>query len=180
MKTEIYYWSPFIGRVATIRSVINSMIGLKKFQNSKFKIKLINCFGEWNSFRTRLNKESIDILNLQKKIKVNIDLHGFIFSRLINFITLLVSYKKLKNLLNKNQPKFLIVHLLTFIPFLLYLTNSFKTKLILRISGKPKLGIFRYLLWKISNKNISFVFCPNLFKYKSPLYAFSGLATVFM
>ncbi len=162
MKTEIYYWSPFIGRVATIRSVINSMIGLKKFQNSKFKIKLINCFGEWNSFRTRLNKENIDILNLQKKIKVNIDLHGFIFSRLINFITLLVSYKKLKNLLNNNQPKFIIVHLLTFIPFLLYLTNTFKTKLILRISGKPKLGIFRYLLWKISNKNISFVFCPTI------------------
>ena len=44
------------------------------------------------------------------------------------------------------------------------LLNSFhfKTKLILRISGKPKLNFLRSFLWKISNKNISLVFCPTI------------------
>ena len=56
----------------------------------------------------------------------------------------------------------MIVHLLTYIPFLIYLNNNFKTKLILRISGKPRLNFIRSFLWKISNKNISLVLCPTI------------------
>ena len=56
------------------------------------------------SFSSQTRK--INILSLQKKINLNIDLHGFFLSRLIYFFTLLVSYKKLKNLLIKNQPNF--------------------------------------------------------------------------
>ena len=160
LKKEIYYWSPFLGRVATIRSVINSMIGLKRYNGKDFNINLINCYGEWNGFRSRLKHEKINTLDLQKKFNVDINLHGFFFSRLIYLFTLIVSYKKLKTLLKKNKPNFLIVHLLTYIPFFIYLNNDLKTKLILRISGKPKLNFFRSILWKISNKNINLVFCP--------------------
>ena len=162
MKKEIYYWSPFLGRVATVRSVINSMIGLKRYRGKYYKINLINCYGEWNTFRPRLKKDNINIIDLQKKFNFKIDLYSFFFSRFIYFFTLIVSYNKLKNLLIKNQPSFLIVHLLTYIPFILYLNNNFKTKLVLRISGKPKLNFFRLCLWKISNKNISLVFCPSI------------------
>ena len=162
MKKVIYYWSPFLGKVATIRSVLNSMIGLKKYKGKNYKIKLINCYGEWNNSRSRLKKKNIDIVDLQKKIKFNVNLYGFLFSRLIYFFTLIVSYQKLKNLLIKNQPNFLIVHLLTYIPFIMYLNNNFKTKLILRISGKPNLNFFRSFLWKMSNKNINLVFCPTI------------------
>ena len=162
MKKEIYYWSPFLGRIATIRSVVNSMIGLKRNYGKHYKVNLVNCYGEWNSFSSRLKKEKINVLNLQKKINLNIDTHGFLFSRLMYFLTLVISYNKLKNLLIKNQPNYLIVHLLTYIPFIIYLNNNLKTKLILRISGKPKLNLFRSLLWKISNKNISIVFCPTI------------------
>ena len=162
MKKEIYYWSPFLGKVATVRSVINSMIGLKRYNGNKYKINLINCYGEWDNFKTRLKREKVNILDLQKKIKININLYGFFFSRLIYFFTLIVSYKKLKILLIKNQPNIFVVHLLTYIPLIIYLNNNLKTKLILRISGKPKLNFFRSILWKISNKNISFVFCPSI------------------
>tara|TARA_B100000242_G_scaffold267434_1_gene216893 strand:+ start:568 stop:1716 length:1149 start_codon:yes stop_codon:yes gene_type:complete len=161
-KKKIFYWSPYVGRVATVRSVINSMIGLKRYGGKYYKINLINCYGEWNDFRSRLKKDNINILDLQKKINFKIDLYGFFFSRFIYFFTLIVSYNKLKNLLIKNQPSFLIVHLLTYIPFILYLNNDFKTKLVLRISGKPKLNFLRSYLWKISNKNISLVFCPSI------------------
>ena len=162
MKKTVYYWSPFLGRVATIRSVINSMIGLKKYKEKNYEINLINCYGEWNDFRSHLKKESVNVVSLQKKFIFNVDLYGFLFSRLIYFFTLIVSYQKLKNLLIKNKPNFLIVHLLTYIPFIMYLNNNFKTKLILRISGKPNLNFFRALLWKMSNKNISLVFCPTI------------------
>ena len=162
MKKEIYYWSPFLGKVATVRSVINSMIGLKRYNGNKYKINLINCYGEWDNFKSRLKSEKVDILDLQKKIKIKKNCNGFFFSRLIYFFSLIVSYKKLKILLIKNQPNILVVHLLTYIPLIIYLNNNLKTKLILRISGKPKLNFFRSLLWKISNKNISFVFCPSM------------------
>ena len=69
----------FLGRVATVRSVINSMIGLKRYNGNKYKINLINCYGEWNSFKSRLKREKVNILDLQKKIKININLYGFFF-----------------------------------------------------------------------------------------------------
>ena len=160
MNKNILYWSPYLDSVATIRSVINSMIGLKKFMKKSYDVSIINCYGEWDDQISNFKKNKIGIINLQKKIKFKTDLYGLIISRLIYTVTFLITYKKLKNLLIKKQPDFIIVHLLTFIPFCLFLNNKFKTKLILRISGKPKLSFFRFLLWKISNKNIHLVFCP--------------------
>ena len=34
MKKEIYYWSPYVGKIATVRSVVNSMIGLKRYKSN--------------------------------------------------------------------------------------------------------------------------------------------------
>ena len=138
------------------------MIGLKKFGKNKFNISIINCYGEWDKQASILRKKNIDIINLQKKIRFNTDVHGYIKSRLIYLFTFFLSYRKLKNLLKKDPPDYLIVHLLTFIPLYLFLNNSFKTKLILRISGKPRLSLFRNLLWRLSNKYIYIVFCPTL------------------
>ena len=36
----------------------------------------------------------------------------------------------------------------------------FKTKLILRVSGFPKLNLFRFLIWKIASKKIKYIICP--------------------
>ena len=138
------------------------MIGLKRYYGKHYEINLVNCYGEWNSLRSRFKQERINLLDLQKRFNFNINLHGFFFSRFIYFLTFIISYKKLKNLLVNKQPNFLIVHLLTFIPFVIYLNNKLKTRLILRISGKPRLSFFRFILWKISNKNISLVFCPTI------------------
>ena len=90
MKKEVYYWSPYLGRVATIRSVINSMIGLKRHNGNNYKLNLINCYGEWNSFRSRLKREKIGILDLQKKINIDINLICLFFSRLIYFFTIII------------------------------------------------------------------------------------------
>ena len=73
MKKKIYYWSPFLGRVATIRSVINSMIGLKRYYGKNYEINLVNCYGEWDRFRSRFKQEKINTLDLQKRFYFNID-----------------------------------------------------------------------------------------------------------
>ena len=61
--------------------------------------------------------------------------------------------------LNEKQPKYLVIHLMTSVPFILFLIFNFKTKILFRVSGRPKLNFFRSLLWKISNKSVSMVFC---------------------
>ena len=106
MKKNIFYWSPYLGRVATIRSVINSMIGLSRLKN-KFNISLINCYGEWDSHSKNLKKNDIKIINIQNKFQFKIDQHGFILSRFIYFFTFFASYNKLKIILKKKNQNFL-------------------------------------------------------------------------
>ena len=55
------------------------MIGLKRYYGKHYKINLINCYGEWNSFSSRLKREKINILNIQKKFNLNVDISGFFF-----------------------------------------------------------------------------------------------------
>ena len=62
--------------------------------------------------------------------------------------------------LKKKKPNFLIIHLLTSLPIILFLLFNFKTKLVLRISGLPKLHFGRKILWKLINKKIYKVTCP--------------------
>ena len=103
MTKKIFYWSPYLGRVATIRSVLNSMIGLSSLHNNKYNISIINCYGEWDKYISSLKSNKIKIINIQKKIKFNIDIYGFVISRLIYLMTLFLSYGKLRNLLIKKK-----------------------------------------------------------------------------
>ena len=50
--------------------------------------------------------------------------------------------------------------MVTSLPLFVFSILNFKTKLILRISGLPKLNFFRKLLWKLSVKNIYKITCP--------------------
>ena len=54
MKKKIYYWSPFTSPVATVQSVINSVISLQKFGKGKFEPYIINAVGEWNKLKKML------------------------------------------------------------------------------------------------------------------------------
>ena len=46
---NIYYWSPYLSKVATAKAVINSAESIKYFSNKKINTLLINAAGEWNS-----------------------------------------------------------------------------------------------------------------------------------
>ena len=71
--------------------------------------------------------------------------------------------RKISNLLNsliRKKPDYLVIHLITSLPLILFIVFKFETKLILRISGTPRLNIFRKILWKLSKKNIDFITVP--------------------
>ena len=159
---KIFYWSPYIGKIATVKAVLNSAISVKKFSNYQNEVSIINCFGEWNLYKKVFIKEKIKEIVLQKKFTVNINSNGFINSRLIYILSFFYLYFNLKKILLSKKPDILIIHLLTYIPLFLFINNRLKTKLYLRISGKPKLGILRKFFWKYESKNIHRVFCPTV------------------
>ena len=160
--TKIFYWSPYIGKIATVKAVLNSAISVKKFSDYQNEVSIINCFGEWNLYKKIFIKKKIKEIVLQKKLKININSNGFINSRLIYILSFFYLYFDLKKILTLKKPNILIIHLLTYIPLLLFINNKLKTKLYLRISGKPKLGILRKFFWKLASKNIHKVFCPTV------------------
>ena len=54
---------------------------------------------------------------------------------------------------------------MTSLPIFLSLFFNKKTKIILRISGLPKLNFFRLFFWKFFSKNIYKITCPTISTY---------------
>ena len=49
MKKKIFYWSPYLNPVGTVKSTLNSALSLKKYNN---KYDVYNqCVWEWNNYR---------------------------------------------------------------------------------------------------------------------------------
>ncbi len=154
---KIFYWSPFTSHVATIKAVINSAYALKK--NYKKKTFIINSFGEWDIYKKEIKSKEINLINNTIKFKT-VNSYGYVNSRIFFVRIFINSFLFLKNILKQKKPNYLIIHLITSLPLILFLIFKFDTKLILRISGLPKLNFFRKFLWKISDKNISFITVP--------------------
>jgi glycosyltransferase involved in cell wall biosynthesis len=158
-----FYWCPYISEVATVRSVINSTKSLKKYSNEKIKPYIINVVGEWNNKKEYLEDFGINFVELKNKNLINkLPKLGFIKSRFTYLIILLFSIRKLHNLLRKEKPDFLIVHLISVIPLILLIFFNYNTKFVLRISGYPKLNFFRKFLWKLASKKLKYITCPTI------------------
>ena len=159
MKKKVFYWSPHINcEVATVKAVLNSAYGLKRY-NKIFEPTIINAFGEWNEFSNELTSKEINtkkLIDLKKKLPIN----GYIQSRIFYIYFSILSLLPLYKLIKKEKPDYLIIHLITVPVLILAVFFNFKTKFILRISGYPKLNILRKLFWKLSSKRIFKVFTP--------------------
>ena len=157
---KCFYWSPFLTPIATPRAVINSAYSLQKFSKKNY-CSIINFFGEFNVYKKELENNQIQTVNLFGNFIINnLPKYGKIKSRFSFILIFILSFFPLKNLIKKEEPDFLIVQLITSLPMTLLLFFKFRTKFILRISGLPKLNIFRKTLWKIALKNFHLVTCP--------------------
>ncbi len=161
MKKTVYYWSPCLTHVGTIKSTLNSSIALAKY-NSNYEVILLNVFGEWTVYKKYLNEKGIRVINLTFNFKNLLPKYGFFQSRFSYILIFLISFIPLLILLKKNKPDFIIAHLITSLPIFLFKLFNFDTKLILRISGMPKLHFIRKIFWNLSSKNIHSVTCPTL------------------
>jgi glycosyltransferase involved in cell wall biosynthesis len=164
--TKIYYWSPHLSNdIATIKSVKNSAISFKDYSNN-YSISILDAVGEWTSHKELFLNKNIDIISLGKNIYNSLLRGSFLKSRFSYIKIFLFSFFPLLNILKKNKPDYLIVHLITSLPIFIFLIFKLKTKLILRISGLPKLNFFRYYFWKIANNKILYVICPSKATYE--------------
>ena len=172
---KIYYWAPFFSNVATINAVIRSAKSIVRYdKKSETKVTLIDAIGEWNNYGNVI-KEEINIVKLNHINFINyIPKNSYIKSRISYLFIFFLNFFKLLKLINKDKPDYLIIHLMTSLPIMLSFFFNKKTKIILRISGLPKLNIFRYLLWKIFSKKLYMITCPTLgtFKYIDDLRIF--------
>ncbi len=162
MKT-IYYWCPFISRVATVRSVIKSAESLKKYSNNKLEPVIINVAGEWNNFTKYPNHLNIRTIKLtNSNILDESNWTGFIKSRLIYLYIFFLAIIPLYNFLNKKKPEYIIIHLISSLPLFLNFLLNLKTKIILRISGIPKLNLIRNLFWRVVLKKTHLITSPTI------------------
>ena len=165
---KIFYWSPFTAKVATVKAVINSANSLNFFfKENEFKASIIDAVQDLKNFEEEIKKKNIELIYLNKNSIFNsFKKDGFVRSRFAYFYIFFKSLFPLIKVLQEKKPNFLIVHLITSLPLVLFIFKNFKTKLILRISGLPKMTFFRKLLWKLAVKNIYKITCPTLDTYK--------------
>jgi len=167
MKKKIFYWSPCLNPVGTVKSTLNSAISLQKYNGEKYEINLINAFGEWENYKGYCRDKNLKILDFKFKLYKYLPKEGYIQSRLSYVLIYFICFFQLKSLLKKHKPEFLICHLITSLPLTLLYLFSFDTKFILRISGMPRLNLIRKNFWKLISNKIFCVTSPSEeLKYK--------------
>lgn len=166
---KIFYWSPFTSKVATVKSVINSAESLSRlFKKKQLKLSIIDAVHEWVNYKNEISDKKIELIQLNKNSIFNsFKKVGFIRSRIAYLYIIFKSFFPLIKSLQNNKPDFLIIHLITSLPLFIFTVKKFRTKLILRISGLPKMTLFRKFLWKLAIKNVYKITCPTFDTFKN-------------
>ncbi len=163
INKKVYYWCPFLSKVATVDAVINSAISLKKYNKKLYDVSLINVFGEFREYEKKLKENNINLINFKNsKLVKYFPKPSYLRSRLLTIYIFFRYFFSLKNLLKNDPPEFLIIHLITSLPLFLSLLFKLNTKIIFRISGYPQLNFLRKFFWKIAFKNIYKVTSPTV------------------
>ena len=162
MKKKILYWSPFISNVGTVKSTLNSAIAYSRYSLRNNNVGIINVCGEWDEYEDEIKKNNLNLIKLNFSYFKYLPKNGYIQSRISFFLIFILSFFPLIKLLNKQKPDYLIIHLITSLPLLINYFLKPKSKVILRISGLPKLNFLRKIFWTITTKNIFKITCPSI------------------
>ena len=160
MKKTIYYWSPCLTNVGTVKSTLNSAISFAKYDNN-LDVRILNVFGEWTSHKKYLENNGVKVENLFLNYRKIIPKYGFVQSRISYILISILSFIPLLIFLKRNKIDYFVIHLITSLPLILFNLFKFRTKLILRISGYPKLNLVRKKLWSLSKNRVYKVTCPS-------------------
>ena len=86
MRKRIYYWSPCLTEVGTVKSTLNSAISLAKYSKN-YEVILLNVFGEWNNYEKYLAQKNVKLENLFFNYKNILPKYGFLKSRISYVLT---------------------------------------------------------------------------------------------
>ena len=102
---NIFYWSPFISKVATIKAVINSTHSINQYSNKNlFKASIIDAVHEWTEYEELLKEKKVELIYLNKKSNLkSIRRNGFFMSRFLYFYIFFKSFFTLNRLLKKKK-----------------------------------------------------------------------------
>ena len=112
---KIFYWAPWIGKVGTIKAVINSADIWEKYSKNNIQTKIIDAVGEWKIYEKKNRYISLSEFKFHKYLPKT----GFFNSRLSYLIIFFFSFIPLLNLIKKEKPDFLIIQLITSLPIFL-------------------------------------------------------------
>ncbi len=159
---HISYWAPYFDRIATVKSVKNSIKSLTLFYKKPKNIDLVNFYGEWSNNKIEnIDDKDLNYINFyNNKILSFLPKNSYLKSRISYLIIFLLGIYPLIKYLKKNKPNYLLIHLISSLPLTVLIFFNFKTKFILRVSGLPRLNLFRKFMWKLANKKIHKVFVP--------------------
>jgi glycosyltransferase involved in cell wall biosynthesis len=162
MKKKIFYWSPCLNPVGTVKSTLNSAVSVVQHGSNFFDVTLINACGEWDEYLDYFENNHVKIINFKYKFFKNLPKHGYIQSRFSYIVIFLLCFFPLIKLIRSNKPDFFIAHLITSLPLTVMNLLKTDTKFILRISGMPKLNLIRKAFWKIVSTKLYMVTSPSI------------------
>ena len=104
---NIFYWSPFISKVATIQAVINSSHSINEYSNKSFyKASIVDAVHEWNEYEEILKEKKIELIYLNKTSNLKLfKKNGFLMSRFLYFYIFFKSFFSLNRLLKKKKTR---------------------------------------------------------------------------
>lgn len=142
-RKKIFFWSPMIGYVGTVKATINSAKAIK--ENSEHEVILLNILGEFNEFKNK-NKD-IEVINIFSFL--NFLPRTGLLSKLSIYFFSFLSLPVLILIFLKRKPNIVITSLVGIFPIFLKIVFFKKLKVFNSIQGYPKLYKFRKFLWKL-------------------------------
>ena len=142
MNKKIFFWSPMLGNVGTIKATINSAEAISHY--SEYEVFLLNIFGEFNFYKNDSNK--IKILNIFSFLNF-LPSTGLISKFCIHFFSIL-SIPFVVYYIYKFKPKIIISNLVGSLPLVLKIFNK-KIKVFNSIQGYPRFNLVRKILWSL-------------------------------
>ena len=116
MKKSVYYWSPFISKVGTVKSTLNSACSLAKYSQN-YDVRIINVFGEWSEYQKKIEENGVKLENLTFNYSSILPYKGFFKSRFTYILIILISIIPLTILLIKKKTRLFYCSLNYFFTF---------------------------------------------------------------
>ena len=162
MKKKIFYWSPCLNPVGTVKSTLNSAVSVMQYGSNLFDVTLINACGEWDEYLDLFKENNVKIISFKYKFFNLLPKRGYIQSRFSYIVIFLMCFFPFIKVIRSNKPDFLIAHLITSLPLTVMKLLKTNTRFILRISGMPKLNLLRRSFWKIVATRLYMVTSPSI------------------